>query len=128
MVLINAALLGLTGDYFTDFKNFLIALLAELIIFVLLVLVSGYRKNLSAVALNVLILGFPFVVPFIAIVVYKVFGSLQDRQFEIPYIQGEYYSNDSFLRDVAAVNLIIVGMVLFFLLKTVRNRKALPGN
>ena len=128
MVLINAALLGLTGDYFTDFKNFLIALLAELIIFVLLVLVSGYRKNLSAVALNVLILGFPFVVPFIAIVVYKVFGSLQDRRFEIPYIQGEYYSNDSFLRDVAAVNLIVVAMVLFFLLKTVRNRKALPGN
>ncbi|WP_160139158.1 hypothetical protein [Chryseobacterium sp. c4a] len=128
LAVVNAGLLGLTGDYFTDFKNFLIALFAELIIFLLLVFVAKYRKNVSAIALNVLVLGFPFVILCSAAICYKVFIDLQDRELKIPYRQQEFYYHNSFLRDAAIVNCIIVFIVLLLLLRLIRNRKALPGN
>lgn len=128
LAVLDTSLLALTGDRFTDFKNFLIALFAELIIFLLLVFVTKYRKNLSAIALNVLILGFPFVLLCIAAAFYKVFIDLQNRELEIPYRQQEYYFHGNFIRDAAIVNFIIVFMVLLLLLRLIRNRKALPGN
>lgn len=128
LAVLNTGLLGLTGDYFTDFKNFLIALFAELLIFLLLVFVAKNRKNLSAIALNVLVLGFPFVLLCSAAAFYKVFIDLRDRELEIPYRHMEFYSHNSFLRDAAIVNFILVFIVLLLLLRLIRNRKALPGN
>ncbi len=127
LIIINTALLGFISDRVVGFQIFLIALLAELIVFLLLALMSRYRKNLSSIALNVIILGFTFIIPSVIAVFRNAFWSMRSHQFGF-YTESESYTLDRFFSDAAAGNLILTGIVMLLLLRWVRSRKALPGN